>query len=69
MMQARRTYGDKVFALVGSHTVVYAAEDLARILDIRMRCYERHSDQDLSLIHIYTDYQTAYRQIISVHSK
>lgn len=46
MMQARRTYGDKVFALVGSHTVVYGAEDLARILDIRMRCYERHSDQD-----------------------
>lgn len=46
MEQLRRQVGDKLIAIVGAHNMLYGAEELAEIVGMRVRCYERHSDSD-----------------------
>ena len=46
MEQLRRQVGDKLIAIVGAHNMLYGAEELAEIVGMRVRCYERHSGSD-----------------------
>ena len=46
MEQLRRQVGDKLIAIVGAHNMLYGAEELAEIVGMRVRCYERHSNSD-----------------------
>lgn len=46
MLLLRESQGDRLYAIIGSHNMVYGAEELAKILHMRVLCYERHTDDD-----------------------
>lgn len=46
MLLMRESQGDRLYAIIGSHNMVYGAEELAEILNMRVICYERHTDDD-----------------------
>lgn len=46
MGRLREQVGDKLIAIVGTHHILYGVEELAQIMGMRVRCYERNTDTD-----------------------
>lgn len=46
MLQIYRKVGDKAYAVIGAHNMLFGAEQLAETLGMRVCCYERHTNDD-----------------------